>query len=77
MPYRIDVWGGDLHQRHLETQELDSWRDAETYMLRQVESGLLCNILHTDFKAPADRASEQAQELIRDLPPDFLKPQSK
>lgn len=32
MPYRIDVWGGDLHQRHIGTKHFDDWNKVADFI---------------------------------------------
>ena len=65
MPYQVDTWGGDLHQTHVETSLFEDWTDAQSYMRTRIDAGLLCNVLDTDFKTPANRVHE-AFELIVD-----------
>lgn len=67
MPYKIDVWGGDLHQRHIGATEKDDWSAAADFMAPLVEAGLLCNVLHTDFKCPPERLEEMERELAKHL----------
>lgn len=63
MPYQIDVWGGDLHQRHLGIRQCNTWAQVADFIGPLVDAGLLCNVLHTDFKAPSERISEMEKEL--------------
>lgn len=70
MTYQIDVWSGDLHQRHFNTLRTEVWAVASTFMEEQVEAGNLCNILHTDFIAPDDRVEEQMVAMRKYLKPD-------
>ena len=65
--YQVDVWGGDLHQNHSDTQSFEDWAEASRFMASRVESGLLCNVLHTDFKAPPERVNEAEAALANYL----------
>lgn len=67
MPYQIDVWGGDLHQRHLGAKQCDDWAQASDFMGPLIDAGLLCSVLHTDFKAPPERVAEMEKELVQYL----------
>jgi len=60
---QIDVWAGDLHQRHVGVEYFSDWRTASAYMAEQVEIGHLCCVLHTDFLAPPNR-SDEAERLL-------------
>ena len=64
---QVDVWSGDLHHQHAGTREFSEWEDASTFMAEMVEAGMLCNVLHTDFKAPAERVSEAEAALAATL----------
>ena len=67
MAIQIDVWSGDLHQRHTGTLKTECWKEAAEFMEGQVEGGMLCNVLHTDFKAPSDRVAEAEKALAATL----------
>jgi len=67
MPYEVDAWSGDLHQVHVGSKKFDDWRAASDFMERLVDAGLLCNALHTDFKAPLERIREMQDELAKTL----------
>lgn len=67
MPYQIDVWGGDLHQNHLGAKHCETWAQTADFMAPLIDAGLLCNVLHTDFKAPPERVEEMEKELARYL----------
>lgn len=67
MPYQVDIWAGDLHQRHIGCETFDEWAEAAIFMQQHVDAGLLCNILHTDFKAPMHRVDEQIAALAKIL----------
>lgn len=58
MAIQVDVWGGELHQSHIGCLKTDDWQEAFTFIETQVEGGMLCNVLHTDFKAPPERVAE-------------------
>ena len=53
---QIDIWGGILHQSLVREYLVASWVEASEIIEREVEGGMLANVLHTDFKAPADMA---------------------
>lgn len=67
MPLQVDVWAGDLHQNHVGTFRTQSWDKAAKFMQRQIEGGMLCNVLHTDFKAPPERVKEAEAALAATL----------
>ena len=67
MTYQVDSWGGDLHQRHLGAKRFDHFEEAAKFMESQVDAGLLCNVLHTDFKAPPERVAEAERDLAATL----------
>jgi len=67
MALLIDVWAGEVHQSHVGTLTTESWEDACKFIEQQVEAGMLCNILHTDFKAPPDRRGEAERALRETL----------
>jgi hypothetical protein len=67
MPYQIDVWGGDLHQRHIGTKHLEDWPKAVDFMAPLIDAGMLCNVLHTDFQCPPERVAEAERDLIEHL----------
>ena len=66
MPYQVDVWAGDVHERHVGRLRTDTFEKAAAFMERQVDAGMLCNVL-TDFKAPPDRVKEAEAELVKQL----------
>lgn len=55
---QVDVWAGYLHQKLAVRQNFDSWAEASAFIEQQVEAGMLCNVLHTDFKSPGERKVE-------------------
>ena len=59
----VDVWAGDLHQSLVETGQFDDFEEAADFMRERVDAGMLCNVLHTDFKAPAEKVEEQKKAL--------------
>lgn len=61
---QVDVWGGELHQNHVASVEFDTWAEASQFMEQQVEAGLLCNVLHTDFKTPSERVDEMTAAVL-------------
>ena len=61
--YQVDVWSGDCHQNHVSRSMFQSWLDAAEYMGEQLEVGHLCNVLHSDFKAPKHRVKETDKAL--------------
>lgn len=67
MSIQVDVWGGDLHQNHVACERFENWEAASTYMMRRIDEGHLCNVLHTDFKAPPERAAEMAGAMKKHL----------
>lgn len=67
MPIQIDVWSGDLHTNHVGRHQVDNWQEAASFMEGQVEGGMLCNVLHTDFKAPPERVAEAEKALAATL----------
>lgn len=58
---QIDLWGGDLHQNLVQTHRLDDWAEAFDLVQEAAETGLLVNLLHLDFRAPAHRFEEQRE----------------
>jgi hypothetical protein len=67
MPYQVDVWAGDLHQNLVGSARFDEWVDAADFMRKSMDEGSLCNVLHTDFIAPPERARETEIELAKYL----------
>jgi hypothetical protein len=67
MPYQVDAWGGDLHQRHHSTELCDTWAEASALMEPLIDAGMLCNVMHTDFKAPPERVAEMGKALKKQL----------
>lgn len=67
MPLQIDVWSGELHQNHAGTFRTDDWEKAADFMEQQVDAGMLCNVIHTDFKAPPERLAEAEAALAKSL----------
>ena len=67
MPIQIDVWAGELHQDHVGSHHTDDWPAAAEFMQAQVDAGMLCNVLHTDFKAPPERVAEMEAALAAAL----------
>ena len=65
MAIQIDYWSGELHQHHHGTEYFDNWNDACRSIEEAVENGFLCNVLHTDFRAPPERL-EEAKQLLKD-----------
>lgn len=63
----VDYWSGDLHQKHAGSGSFDTWSEAAAAMAIAVESGMLCNVFHSDFLAPAKRIEEQAALLRKQL----------
>ena len=61
---QVDVWAGDMHQKHAAAEEFDTWAEAAQFMEQQVEAGLLCNVLHTDFKTPPERVEEMTAAVL-------------
>ena len=64
--FLVDVWGGDVHQHLIESAQFDNFEDAFDFMNDRVESGMLCNVLHTDFKAPDEKVKACEQKLIKE-----------
>lgn len=62
--YKIDVWSGELHQKHCGFEQFNDWDMACNFMLEQVEAGNLCNILHSDFIAPAHKREDTEKALF-------------
>ena len=62
---QVDVWGGELHQNHVASVEFKVWADASQFVEHQIESGMLCNVLHTDFKAPSERVDEMTAAVLK------------
>lgn len=67
MAIQIDTWGGDLHQNHVGTDYFDYWQEALKFVQERVEEGHLCNVLHTDFKAPEYLVKEAEKTLASQL----------
>jgi ribosomal protein S11 len=66
MPYQVDFWGGDMHTEEAGTLEFAGWAAAAEAMRTAVDAGLLCNVLHTDFKAPPGAAEAAMRKLLRE-----------
>lgn len=67
MPYNVDVWCGDLHTEHFGSKSCETWQEAADFMGPLIDTGLLCNVLHSDFRAPARRIAEMEAELAKYL----------
>lgn len=67
MPYQVDVWSGDLHTDHVASNCFEDWSDVASFMNPLIDAGLLCNVLHSDFKAPPERVKEIEQQLLAGL----------
>jgi hypothetical protein len=65
MAIQVGVWAGDLHQVHVGEFEFPSWAEASAYMKEQVDGGMLCNVLDTDFKTPPSRLEEMNAALLK------------
>lgn len=61
---QVDVWGGELHQTHMTADLFAGWGDAFAHIRTMVDAGCLCNILHTDFKAPPGKADAAMLQLM-------------
>ena len=48
---QIDVWAGEHHQSLVREYFVKNWHEAASIIEREVEAGMLCNVLHTDFKS--------------------------
>lgn len=57
---QIDVWAGKEHQSLVREHFVDQWSDAARIIEQEVEAGMLCNVLHTDFKTQSSEANEAA-----------------
>ena len=64
---QVDVWAGDLHQKHADSRVFNTWVEASEFMEQQVEAGMLCNVLHTDFKVPSERFDEMSQAVLKEF----------
>jgi hypothetical protein len=64
---QIDVWGGDMHTELVREHQAKSWTQAAKIIEQEVETGMLVNVLHIDFKAPADLAQETIDRIVRGL----------
>lgn len=58
MSIQIDVWGGDLHQSLVRERVAESWTEAAAIIETEVEAGMLCNVMHSDYKCPESRVDE-------------------
>lgn len=67
MAYQLDIWGGDLHQRLVGSKSFDEWGELSSIAKEATDAGLLCNILHTDFKSPNDLADAEFKRLFASL----------
>lgn len=67
MPYQVDVWGGDLYQKHAGSKRFEDWQSAADFMERLIDAGLLCNVLDTDFKAHPDKVAKAERRLAKTL----------
>lgn len=66
---QIDIWGGDLHTDLVREYAVKTWQEAAAIIEDEAEAGMLVNVLHTDFKAPADKADTALAQIIRDATP--------
>ncbi|WP_347139468.1 hypothetical protein [Paracoccus sp. SSK6] len=64
MPILIDIWGGDLHQRLIESKLTDDWDEVQRVTRDAVDTGLLVNVVHTDFIPPDALADEALEEIL-------------
>lgn len=62
---QIDVWAGDLHERHAGSYFFDDWPAAQRFIRDKVETGFSCHVLNTDFRCPDGRVTEEACALVR------------
>lgn len=65
MTIQVDVWCGELHQKHGSSRNFERWEDAAAFIGEMIETGFLCNVLHTDFKAPPERVAEAERALAK------------
>lgn len=66
MTIQIDVWSGDCHQTLCREYYLSNWVDAVKIIEQEVEAGMLVNVLHTDFKAPPEKAKSAMLSLLHE-----------
>ncbi|VDS10069.1 hypothetical protein PARHAE_03280 [Paracoccus haematequi] len=64
---RVDVWGGPMSMQHLGRQEFDTLDQAVPFIGEMLDSGMLINLLHEDFAAPAEEVSAAADKVIKML----------
>jgi hypothetical protein len=64
MAIQVGIWAGDLHHTHVGEFSFSSWADASAFIQEQVDNGMLCNVLHTDFKVPESRLDEMNRALL-------------
>lgn len=67
MAILVNVWAGDVHQNHVGSYTSEDWSEVFQFVEAQVEGGMLCNILHTDFKVPPERVAQAEAELLKNL----------
>ena len=69
MSYQVDTWAGDVHQNFVSSNLFDDWDIASSFMKERMDEGALCNVLHTDFKAPSERIEEAEIALSKYIEP--------
>ena len=67
MSIKVDVWGGDLHQNHVDSAEFTHQEDAFLFISEMIEAGCLCNVLHRDFEVPEERHGEAREALAKHI----------
>lgn len=58
MSISVDVWGGELFTNVVARESFEDWDKAAAFIKESMETGLLCNVLHSDFAIPENRYPE-------------------
>lgn len=58
MTFNVDVWGGELFTNVVAREKFDDWEKTVEFIKESMETGFLCNVLHSDFAVPDDRYPE-------------------
>ena len=65
MPYRLNLWGGELHTVECGGAEYEDWNKVSEVSQKFVDAGLMAVIIHTDFSA--NLSNEQEREFLQQM----------
>lgn len=63
----VDVWGGDLFNTHMREEWFDDWPPALEFIQETIETGLMVNVIHSDFDLPPAKQVESMSAYIADI----------